>query len=194
MSDPTPLPLPGFGPEDLDGHTLEELADYLERDRRPVDPSIEESPACLIALDALQRLRDTAGSFLDDDQADAASDDWIGAVLEAIPLDARSGRSFPIRTPYPDLDAAVTEGALRGLVRAIGDAVPGLLVGGVRLSPGGTPSLDVDVALVHGHALPDAVDRLRRDLFGELPLHVPFPVDVVDVHVVGLIVPKEGRG
>ena len=41
------------GFEDLDGHTIEELSDYLDAGRTPVDASIEGSPGCRIALDAL---------------------------------------------------------------------------------------------------------------------------------------------
>ena len=58
MSDP--VFVLGFEPEDLDGHSIDELTDYLERGRTPADPSIEGSPACRNALRALERLRDLA--------------------------------------------------------------------------------------------------------------------------------------
>jgi hypothetical protein len=191
MSDASPRP--GFEPEDLDGHTLDELADYLERGRRPRDPSIEESPSCLIALDALQGLRDAAGSILEDDDGDAGAQDWISAVVESIPLDARPGRSFRLPTPHPAIAASVTEGALRGLVRAVGDAVPGLLVGGVRFAPDRPTALDVQVALVEGHRLVPAVARLREELRIALAGHAPFRIDRIDVRVIGLIEQPERR-
>ena len=36
--------------DDLDGHTFDELAEYLDRDRTPRDPDIESSAACRLAL------------------------------------------------------------------------------------------------------------------------------------------------
>ena len=177
-------------PDDLDGHTIDELTDYLEAGCEPADPSIDDSPACRIALDALQRLRELAGEYLDEASEPAGGRDWIGAVLAAIPLDARSGRRFPIPTDDLQVSAEITEGAIRGLVRSIGDDVPGLLVGAVRLGSGDPTSVSVDVALVHGAVLAESVELLRRALRVVLPDHVPFRLGPIDVAVVGLITPS----
>lgn len=201
MSDPSAVL--ALEPDDLDGHTVDELDDYLERGRTPADPSIDASPACQIALSALQRLHDVAGAYLDDaDAAPAGSDqDWISAVLTAIPLDARAGRRFVLPAPAEGVVATVTEGAVRGLVRAVGDEVPGLLVGSVRLrshdgdgdaEQAAVARLAVEVALVHGTPLAAAVAALRQELLRLLPEHVPFAVEIIDVTVVGLIEPTSG--
>jgi hypothetical protein len=193
MSDPADVL--SLEPEDLDGHTIDELTDYLEAGCEPADPTIDDSPSCRLALAALARLRDLASTYLDDASSDTTTGpDWIGGVLAAIPVDARPGRSFPVRFDDPRIEATVTEGALRGLVRAVGDGIQGLLVGGVRIGVGDPAPLSVDVALVHGAALPVAVDALRRRLRAALVDQAPFTIGPIDVAVVGLIVlPPESR-
>lgn len=179
----------GLEPDDLDGHTIDELTDYLERGRQPADASIDNSPSCQIALGALQRLRDLADAYLDDRTAGTTrtDTDWISAVLAAIPVDARAGRRFPWASDEPDISAYVTEGAIRGLVRAVGDDVPGLLVGSVRIGSGAPTPLLIDVALVYGAVLSHATDRLRETLRQVLTDHLPFTVGAIDIHVVGVI-------
>ena len=189
MSDPAALM--SLEPDDLDGHTIDELTDYLEAGCEPADPSIDDSPACRIALDALQRLRDLAGEYLDGDAEEPDPErGWIDAVIAAIPLDAKAGRRFPISFEDPRVAAHVTEGAIRGLIRSIGDDVPGLLVGSVRVGSGDPVPLSVDVALVYGTVLTAAVDRFRQHLRSALPAHVPFALGVIDIAVVGLIPPS----
>jgi hypothetical protein len=190
MSDPAGLLR--LEPDDLDGHTLDELSDYLDRGQQPADPSIDGSPACRIALSALQRLRAVTGSFLEDDERAAGTDeDWIGRVLAVLPLEARAGRDFPLPVAEPDTDASVTEGALRGLVRSIGDAVPGLLVGSVRFGDADPVTqevdLDVQIALRYGVPLRGAEAELRDALRAGLAPHAPFRLGRVDIRVVALI-------
>jgi hypothetical protein len=190
MSDPADLLR--LEPEDLDGHTLDELSDYLDRGRSPADPSIDDSPACQIALSALQRLRAVAGAFLEeDDRAAGTDEDWIGRVLAVLPIEARAGRDFPLPVAEPDTDASVTEGALRGLVRSIGDAVPGLLVGSVRF---GDPDpetqrvdLSVQIGLRYGVPLQEAEAAFRDALRSGLAPHAPFRLGRIDIRVVALI-------
>jgi hypothetical protein len=187
MSDPAAVL--GLEPEDLDGHTIDELTDYLEHGRTPAEPSIDNSPACQIALGALQRLQDLAGTLLDVPDTDAPSIDqnWITAVLAAIPVDARAGRHFPWPTNTVQAAAYTTEGAVRGLIRAVGDDVPGLLVGSVRIGSGVPTPIDIDVALVHGTRLVDAVTTFRSTLRSALQGHLPFALGAINVTVVGLI-------
>ena len=47
----------GTAPEtaDLDGHSIEELSDYLDAGRQPRNESIESSAGCQIALDSLAK-------------------------------------------------------------------------------------------------------------------------------------------
>lgn len=176
-------------PEDLNGHTVDELTDYLEAGCEPADPSIDDSPECRIALAALRRLHELAGDAVADGRAPDGGSDWIDAVLEAIPVGARPGRRFPIPVDDPGVTAVITEGAIRGLVRSVGDGVPGLLVGAVRLGSGETPALGIDVVLIHGAALAVAVGAFRGELREALRAHVPFEVGRIDIDVIGLIPP-----
>lgn len=181
-------------PGDLDGHTLDDLEDYLEHDRQPADASIDNSPSCQIALSALQRLHDIAGDYLDRNEAPTGTDeDWISTVLATLPLDTRAGRHFPYPTTYPNLTAHVTEAAIRGLIRATGDAVPGLLIGKVEIGTQeqdpGAVDLQIEAALLWGTPLQDADMLLRAQLQKVLPLHAPFVVQTIDIRIVDLIAP-----
>ena len=193
MTDAT-SPRPPF--EDLDGCTLEQLDDYLDRGRSPADPAIEGSPACRIALAALERLRAMAGTLLEEDAAAAPRDrePWVGEVMSRISIESRAGRRFAFPADLPGVEAVVTEGALRGLVRAIGDSVPGLLTGRVRLRPDETGDLvdvEVEANLLLGYSAPAAAAELRERVATLLPQHAPFAVRRVDLRIRDLIRPAE---
>jgi hypothetical protein len=183
-------PLLGLEPEDLDGHTLDQLADYLERARTPTDRSIENSPACQIALAALERLHAFGTELLEADAVAAppTADTWIADALSSISLDARAGRSIPLTHGAPGTDAHVTEGAIRGLIRATGDEVPGVLVGRVRLlgeveRERAEVGLELDVHVRFGVPIPAAMAVLRRRLLEVLPRHASFSITRIDIRV-----------
>ncbi len=125
----------GVEPDDLDGHTVEELSAYLDAGRTPVDPSIEASPGCQIALEAMERLRSLSGPLLEADAeaASAPEASWVARILDTITLEARSGRRIPLESPSPSADLAITEGAVRGVIRAAEADVDGIIVGRCRL-------------------------------------------------------------
>ncbi|MEB4613714.1 hypothetical protein OOT08_03585, partial [Leucobacter sp. M11] len=76
----------GMEPEDLDGHTIEELSNYLEAGRAPADPSIDGSPGCKIALDALERLRTLSPELLaaDTEAEPEPEESWVQSILAGI--------------------------------------------------------------------------------------------------------------
>lgn len=183
-------------PQDLDGHTVEELMDYLDAGREPLDPSIETSPACHHALAALERLHVVAGDLLEGDD-DPVGDDWIDGVLAAISLDAHAGRDVVVATGA-NATVVVTEGALKALVRAVGDRTPGFLIGRVRLEgdldPSGPVTVAIDLNVVEGHAIPDGVVELRAAVRAALHEHAGFVDPVVDIAVRDLqLRPARGR-
>ncbi|MFE7504140.1 hypothetical protein [Promicromonospora sp. NPDC057488] len=176
--------------DDLDGHTIEELSDYLEAGRTPPDPSIEGSAACRLALDALTRLRDLTPDLIAADTAaePEADDGWVRRILDGIASEARSGRRIPLSAPTPDADLVITEGAVRGLVRAAEGAVPGVLVGRCRfdgdLTTYGSPvRVLVDVSLLYGQPLPAATARLRAEIADRLAAHTALDVTGIDITV-----------
>ncbi len=184
------LPGPGLEPEDLDGHTIEELSDYLDAGRTPVDPSIDRSPGCQIALDALGRLRALIPELLAADTAaePAPDEGWVQNILAGIALDARAGRRIPITVPVRAADLGITEGAVRGLIRAAESAVPGVLVGKCWLDgdvtvPGEPIRVRVDVSVPYGDPIPDLADRLREEIGARLIAHTTLNVTAIDITV-----------
>lgn len=177
-------------PEDLDGHTLEELSDYLDAGRTPINPSIEQSPECLIALSGLERLRALTPELFEADTAAEPEPDegWVQGILTHIMLDARAGRRIPIAAPIPIADLGITEGAVRGVIRAAESTVPGVLVGRCRLEgdvtiPGEPIRVQVDVSVPYGDPVPGMVDRLRAEISTRLAAHSTLNVAGIDITV-----------
>lgn len=180
----------GLEPDDLDGHTLDELTDYLEAGRQPENPSIEGSAGCQLALDALERLRGLGGQLIDADTAamPEVDESWVDRILDGIALDARAGRRIPFAPDELGDDFAITEGAVRGLVRSAENAVDGLLVGGTHLrgdvSETGAPiRLEIEASAFYGASIPQAVTRLRTEIADRLRRHTELNVVAIDITV-----------
>lgn len=179
----------GLDADDLDGHTLEELSDYLESGRTPRDPSIEGSAGCRLALDALERLHGLAGGLLEADAAaePPADDAWIARVLGGIAMDARAGRSIPLSSDA-GASLSITEGAVRGIVRSAENDVPGALVGRLVLrgdvtEPGEPIVVGVDVSVPFGRPIPLLAEEMRAAIARRLRLHTELNVEAIDVTV-----------
>lgn len=181
----------GLEPEDLDGHTLDELTDYLEAGRTPADPSIERSPGCRIALDALARLRTLTPALVVADLAaePEPEESWVQRVLSGIALDARAGRRIPLSAGESgEADLGITEGAVRGLVRAAEAAVPGVLIGRCRIDgdvtrPGAPVRVRVDASVPYGQPIPAMAERLRAHIAERLRAHTELEVVGIDIAV-----------
>lgn len=182
-------------PEDLDGHTIAQLADYLDSDRTPLDPAIEASPACQHALAALDRLRRLAPDLLVDDDRQQ-DDDWVSKVMGGIALDAHAGADFVLADGGSDARLVMTEGALRGLIRAAGDDEPGFLMGRVRfdgdLAPDARITIRTGVTVAHGVRIPAAVERLRSHIAAAVERHTLLVAARIDVDVDDLEQPATG--
>lgn len=180
----------GLEPTDLDGHTLEELSDYLEAGRRPADRSIDESPGCQLALDALERLHGLGAELIAAETAAEPEVDrsWVDRVLGGIAMDARAGRRIPFESADPSADLGITEGAVRGLIRSVEDAVPGLLIGRCRLegdvtAPGEPIRVAIDASVLHGQPIPQIADRVRADVDRGLRQHTELNVVGIDITI-----------
>lgn len=189
MTEEGRMPL-GLDPGDLDGHTIEELTDYLDAGRTPADASIDDSPGCALALDALERLRVLTPALMAHDEATepAPEPGWIQSILSGIALDARSGRRIPLAEPEEGSDLAITEGAVRGLIRAAENVFPGILIGRCRLN-GDVTDLDasigveVDVSVPFGEPIARLADRLRSEIAARLRVHTRLSVTGIDITV-----------
>jgi hypothetical protein len=195
--EPAPERLADLEPVDLDGHTIDELADYLDAGMEPVDPSIDDSPACQNALAAIVRLRHASLGSLDEAaRAEAPADEsWIGGVLANISIEVRAGRDIPLRAVAPTEHPVMTEGAVRSLVRRAGDTVPGVVVSRCLLAGDVTElaspvRVTVEIAIVQGHAIPAAADAVRDAVERTLAVQTDLTVEAVDVVVRDLVTPS----
>ena len=174
----------------LDGHTIEELSDYLDRDRTPADPSIDQSPGCQIALRALERLSTVSAHILEiEAEAEPARDSaWIEQVLSRVGIESRAGRNIPYRHTLPLADLHISEGAVRGIVREAGDQIDGVLIGRVHLDgdvtvPDEPITVRVDVSLLWGRNIPETANRTRQGISDELRKHTELNITAIDVTV-----------
>jgi hypothetical protein len=189
MSDHDDARAPVDPSELVDGRTLEELEDYLDRGRSPRDPSIEESAACRLALRALERVRGLSLAVLEDEASrlPTRDDSWIAGLIESIKAEVVGGRDIPLRHPDPSVRLGVTEAAVRGLLRQVGDAVDGVVVRSSELdgdvSEAGAP-IEVTLTMTARYGVPlrDAAQALRAAAASALALHTE--LQVAAVHVV----------
>ncbi|MBG6213214.1 MAG: hypothetical protein LH475_01895 [Cryobacterium sp.] len=177
----------------LNGHTIEQLSDYLDRGRVPADPSIDDSPDCEIALRGLERLRRVQLSLLDRDlkRESLRDDNWVASILDNITLEAHAGRDIPLIHPSPTARLVVTEGAVRGILRETGDKLQNVLVGRCALFgdvgvPGVPITISVDVTVFPEENIPLVADRLRQAMYAVVAQHTNLVVTAIDITVTDL--------
>lgn len=194
MTAPDGTRLDALEPDDLDGHTIDELADYLDAGMRPADPSIDDSAACQNALAAILRVRQAShGSLEAAALVEAPADEsWIGNVLANISIESRSGRDVPLRPRSASEQPVMTEGAIRSLIRRTGDGVPGVLIARCRLDGdvtvlGSPVRVVVELAVVPGAAIPSTADLVRGAVARAVSEQTDLVVEGVDVVVRDLL-------
>lgn len=187
---PSEIEPPGLEPEHLGGHTLDELSDYLDSGESPADPSIDGSPGAQIALQSLRRVRQMASSLLESDaHGETGRDDtWITGILSAITMESRAGRDIPVSHTASNARLVITEGSVRGMIRAAADQAGGLLIGRIRLegdvtTPGEPITILVDASAFWGEPIAEAAARLREAIYSELLKHTELQLNSIDVTV-----------
>jgi len=177
-------------PANLDGHTIEELSAYLDAERTPTNFSIESSPGCQIALTALERLRELTAHVLEAQAAaePAPPDSWVRGIMDRIAVEARAGRDIPITHPAPTAHLTMTEGSVRGMVRAAGDSIPEVVVGRCQIdgdvtTPGEAITVTVDVSVAWGESIPLAAERAREAIHGQLAKHTELNIDAIHITI-----------
>ncbi|WP_129590466.1 hypothetical protein [Cryobacterium aureum] len=178
---------------DLNGHTIEQLSEYLDRGQMPADPSIDDSPECEIALRSLGRLRLAQQSLLERDleRESLRDDSWVASILSNITLEAHAGREIPLTHPAPTARLVVTEGAVRGILRETGDRMQNVVVGRCVLvgdvGVSGMPiTILVDVTVFPGENIPLLADDLRQAMYSALGKHTELVVAAIDITVSDL--------
>lgn len=175
---------------DEPGDIIADLSEYLDRGESPPPEMLDRSPEYGIALESLLRFREVARSLLqaDADAEPARDDSWVSRILANIHIEARAGRSIPLMPPTPEAEFSITEGAVRGLIRAAGDSVPGALIGRCRLdgdvtAPGSPITVNVEASVYWGEPLPDAAQRIREDIASALGRHTELKIVAIDVTI-----------
>jgi len=177
-------------PAEPEGVSVERLSDYLDAGRQPWDSAIEEDPAALAQLAALERLRSMSVELVATDEAETPAPDpsWIAGVMSRVRLEARTGREIPLSSPDERSRLHITEGAVRSLIREAGDSVTGAVVvscgitGDVTLldSP---VRVDVAISALFGAAVPALAESVRNAVSRRLLQQTELVVEAVDVTV-----------
>jgi uncharacterized alkaline shock family protein YloU len=173
--------------------TIQQLSDYLDAGRRPADPEIDHDAEAQAVLAALERLRTASRDLLERDARTSAPTDeaWFDELMETVTRESRAGRTIPYPQYDPQTELETTEGAVRALIRAVGDGIPGILVGRVALhgdlvesgGRAGTVVVEVTVSLRWGVASRTAVDELRTAVAETMVRHTPLTPSAVDIVV-----------
>jgi hypothetical protein len=174
--------------DSLDGHTIQELSDYLDRGRTPRDPAIEASAGAQNALAALSRLRSLAPKILEAEaQAQKPRDDgWIQRILDQIGVQAHAGRDIPISHTEPSARLAISEGAVRAVIREAGDGIEGLIVERIRLD-GDVEVADAPVSIVvavstyTGADVDQAMQQFEQDAKAAVQRHTQLNISGIEV-------------
>lgn len=185
------------------GTPVEALSEYLDNGREPYNAHIETCPECLNALEALSRVGQLSRDLVQDDAAHmpTPTESWFEGILSAVTAELRAGRSFPIHHPDPRVTITVTEGAVRALVRASGDAIDGIVVGRTEIigdaeTPGAPVRIELTASVAYNRPAPELIESLRRVVYDVLARHTELNVTAVDVTVLdvhGYLAPKESR-
>jgi uncharacterized alkaline shock family protein YloU len=198
-TEPEPGPETGIAAEtevapetetEVGGVSTERLADYLDSGREPYDPLIEDDPAALAQLVALQRLRTLSADLVESDAAAAPAPDpsWIAGVMDRVRMESRTGRDIPLTSPDARSTLHITEGAVRSLVREAGDSVPGSVVVSCGLAgdvgvDGAPIRVDVALSVVYGADVRQVADLVREAVAEALSRQTELVVEALDVTV-----------
>lgn len=179
---------------------ISDLSEYLDRGENPPQEMLDRSPAHQIALESLLRFRSVARGLLEADaEAEPARDDsWVARILTNIHIEARAGRSIPFTSPTPSAELSITEGAVRGLIRAAGDSLPGTLIGRCRLDgdvtlPGTPITVAVEASVYWGEPIPDAAQRIREDIAIALGRHTELTLAAINVTVTDVNLTRDAQ-
>jgi hypothetical protein len=169
-------------------YTIEDLSDYLDRGREPRIEAIETDAECRAVLDRLSRLGSLSRDLVQRDvERDPTIDEgWLTGLLQSIGREVRAGRDIPLSSPDPSVTLAITEGAVRELVRNAGDSVDGVLVGSTRIDGDvvGQPlTVHLAISVLLTAPVRELAEAVRQRVYSELLKHTELQIAAVDVTV-----------
>ena len=168
------------------GYSLDDLSEYLDRGRTPPIAAIDTNPECQALLASLERFSALSRQLVEEEAQEELPEGWLDRILHEVTREVRAGRDLPIEGGDDHTTLFVTEGALREVARDAGDAVPGVLVGKVRLEgvAGGPVTVRVWMSVRFGVPVRAAVDDVRVTVAAAVENLTTLPVSGVDVTVV----------
>lgn len=168
------------------GYSLEDLSAYLDRGRTPRIPAIERNAECQALLASMDRMGRLSREIVDEQATEPLAESWYDGIMREVMREFRAGRDIPLARTADGTQLVVTEGALYELIRTVGDGVPGLLVGRVRIDqPEPTAPLDVrvSVSVLFGYPMQGTVDLMRDGIRAAIERNGELRVGRVDVTV-----------
>jgi hypothetical protein len=173
------------------GYTLDDLSDYLDRGREPAIPAIDTNAECQAMLATLERVSSLSRELVTQDAREnpTLDENWLAALVATIGRELRAGRDVPLTSADPSTNLAITEGAIRELIRTTGDSVEGVLVGSCSLDgdvtdPNAEITVRVSISVIAGSSVVELADHLRERVHSELLRHTQLNVVAIDVTVV----------
>lgn len=184
-----------------DDELFDELTGFLNRGEEPPQELLDRSASNQIAFRSMLRVRSMAKQLLQVDAASAPAleDGWVTRILGNVRREAHAGRDIPLSHPSPRASLVMTEGAVRGLIRAAGDRVSGALIGSCRLVgdvslPGASVEVEVEVSVFWGESLPAIANRLRSVIRTTLIQHTELAVSTIDVVISDVHLRRRDQG
>lgn len=170
------------------GKTIEELSAYLAADRTPPDVDIDICPECRSALDGLDQVARLSRDLIAHDASllPDPPESWITTIITNIAQEVRAGRSLPLYHENPRVTVSITEGAVRALVRSVGDDIDGVVIGRCRID-GDAETLDAPVevtitaSILWGSSAQELSDVLRTRVHAALRQHTDLQVTAVNI-------------
>lgn len=147
------------------GYSLEDLSAYLDRGRTPRIAAIERNAQCQALLASMERMGRLSRELVEEQAATPLADSWYEGIMREVMREFRAGRDIPLTHTDDGVEIVVTEGALYELIRSVGDDIPGLLVGRVRLDqldPRAPLDVRVTVSVLFGYPMRETVERMRE--------------------------------
>lgn len=182
------------------GYTLEQLSDYHDRGRQPRIAAIEGNAECQAVLASLERFGALSVAMIEQDAAATPLDErWFSSIMATVARELRAGRDIPYPSSDPAVSLAITEGAVRELVRAAGDGVDGVLVSRTALTgdvtdPEAPITIDVVISVVFREPLPAITQAVRGAVHHALLAHTPLRVGEINITVDDVHLPAAAGG
>lgn len=176
------------------GYSLEELSAYLDRERTPRIAAIESNAQCQALLSSMERMGALSREVVDEASRAPLPESWYDDVMREVLREFRAGRDIPILAATKGTEVVVTEGAVYELIRAVGDSVPGALVGKVRVSPHDRDDvLDIRISLSlrFGQSISEVAEEVRTKVRRAVSQHGDLRAGVIDVTVDDLHLGEE---